>query len=220
MFPLAEARPLVADDGFRSVNGKTIFWGLGGDAFLSSRPCAGTHSSLASAGTKGLTPTAETRTHGVRWRSASGARPRRDLDMPPQSRDTLRPSSANSSAPRTRPIQEGAVRPSRGRRRSQEGRREDRVRAAPAVSRAKAVTKGAHEHTGSAEAVRPSLRNGFTAYFVLSPVTGFLATVAARKYLRQLDASIGASGPHDFAVRVTRCSSKAPPRPPHPRQRS
>jgi hypothetical protein len=38
--------------------------------------------------------------------------------------------------------------------------------------------KTAHEHTGSAEAVRPSLRNGFTAYFELSPVTGFLATVA------------------------------------------
>jgi len=32
--------------------------------------------------------------------------------------------------------------------------------------------KSAHEHTGSAEAVRPSLRNGFTAYNVLSPVTG------------------------------------------------
>jgi len=41
--------------------------------------------------------------------------------------------------------------------------------------------KSAHEHTGSAEAVRPSLRNGFTAYFALSPVTGFLATVATQK---------------------------------------
>jgi len=40
------------------------------------------------------------------------------------------------------------------------------------------MQKNAHEHTGSAEAVRPSLRNGFTAYFVLSPVIGFLATVA------------------------------------------
>src|SRR5256886_16929243 len=29
---------------------------------------------------------------------------------------------------------------------------------------------GAHEHTGSAEAVRHPLRNGVTAYFVLSPV--------------------------------------------------
>jgi hypothetical protein len=39
----------------------------------------------------------------------------------------------------------------------------------------------AHEHTGSAEAVRPSLRNGFTAYFALSLVTGFLATIAPEK---------------------------------------
>jgi hypothetical protein len=31
------------------------------------------------------------------------------------------------------------------------------------------VQKNAHEHTGSAEAIRHSLRNGFTAYFELSP---------------------------------------------------
>jgi hypothetical protein len=37
----------------------------------------------------------------------------------------------------------------------------------------------AHEHTGSAESIRPSLRNGFTAYFVLSPVNGSFATVAS-----------------------------------------
>jgi hypothetical protein len=42
-----------------------------------------------------------------------------------------------------------------------------------------------------------------TAYFVLSPVIGFLATVAPKKLASQeLDASIGASGPHDFAVRL------------------
>jgi len=29
--------------------------------------------------------------------------------------------------------------------------------------------ESAHEHTGSAEAIRHSLRNGLTAYFVLSP---------------------------------------------------
>jgi len=40
------------------------------------------------------------------------------------------------------------------------------------------LKKNAHEHTGSAETLRPSLRNGFTAYSELSPVTGFLATVA------------------------------------------
>ncbi|MGA7808981.1 hypothetical protein, partial [Bradyrhizobium sp.] len=30
-------------------------------------------------------------------------------------------------------------------------------------------SKSAHEHTGSAETLRHSLRNGFTAYFALSP---------------------------------------------------
>jgi hypothetical protein len=56
-----------------------------------------------------------------------------------------------------------------------------------------------------------------TAYFVLSPVTGFIATVARKKLAScELDTSIGASGPHDFAVRDPRCSSKAHPRPPHP----
>jgi hypothetical protein len=47
----------------------------------------------------------------------------------------------------------------------------------PAVSRAIAHRERAHEHTGSAETLRPSLRNGFTAYFVLSPVNGSFATV-------------------------------------------
>jgi hypothetical protein len=36
----------------------------------------------------------------------------------------------------------------------------------------KSVEESAHEHTGSAEALRHSLRNGFTAYDVLSPVSG------------------------------------------------
>jgi len=82
------------------------------------------------------------------------------------------------------------------------GRREDRVHAAPAVSRANAHGKSAHEHTGSAGASRPSLRNGFTAYIELSPVHGSFATVAReRRASRELDASTAASGPHDFAVR-------------------
>src|SRR5439155_4406246 len=56
----------------------------------------------------------------------------------------------------------------------------------------------------AAEAIRHSLRNGFTAYFELSPVIGFLATVAPEKLASQeLDASAEASGPHDFAVRFS-----------------
>jgi hypothetical protein len=58
--------------------------------------------------------------------------------------------------------------------------------------------------TGLPDSARHPLHNGFTVSFVLSPVTGFLATVAPEKLASQeLDASIGASGPHDFAVRVS-----------------
>jgi hypothetical protein len=43
------------------------------------------------------------------------------------------------------------------------------------------LARGAHEHTGTAGASRPSLRNGFTAYFVLSPENGSFASVAGGK---------------------------------------
>ena len=46
----------------------------------------------------------------------------------------------------------------------------------------KLVLVGAHEHTGSAETLRPSLRNGFTAYIALSPATNsFLSPSPADK---------------------------------------
>jgi hypothetical protein len=48
-------------------------------------------------------------------------------------------------------------------------------------SRVQIDKKDAHEHTGSAEAFRPSLRNGFTAYIVLSLETGFFVTIATQK---------------------------------------
>ena len=62
------------------------------------------------------------------------------------------------------------------------GRREDRVLAAPAVSRAICANKTAHEHTGQRETLRPSLRNGSTAYNVLSPENGSFASVARKKF--------------------------------------
>jgi hypothetical protein len=55
------------------------------------------------------------------------------------------------------------------------------VLAAPAVPRAICANKTAHEHTGQRETLRPSLRNGFTAYFVLSPENGSFASVAPEK---------------------------------------
>src|SRR5258708_14270641 len=78
----------------------------------------------------------------------------------------------------------------------------------------------AHEHTGSAESIRPSLRNGFTAYFVLSPVNGLSCHRHFANTFAKLDASIGASEPHDFAVRITPARRSQPPRPPHPTARS
>ena len=71
--------------------------------------------------------------------------------------------------------------------------------------------ENAHEHTGSAEAIRHSLRNGFTAYVALSPAIGLFDTVVSRIWLTEpgwddrppgdLTPTIEASGPHDFAVR-------------------
>src|SRR6185295_16888230 len=51
------------------------------------------------------------------------------------------------------------------------GSRECRVHAAPAVSCAIVRKRNAHEHTGTDGTLRHSLRNGFTAYAVLSPAT-------------------------------------------------
>jgi hypothetical protein len=107
---------------------------------------------------------------------------------------------------------EGAVR-------SQEGRREDRVRAAPAVPCAKVDKK---THT-SIQVQRK--QSGLPCAMALRLIScsprrdqSLLVTVIPKKreLLANLTPAIGASGPHDFAVRVTRRSSKAHPRPPLP----
>jgi hypothetical protein len=82
------------------------------------------------------------------------------------------------------------------------GRRECRVLAAPAVSRAICAQEHAHEHTGTVGASRHSPHNGFTAYIVLSPATnsschrrwrinGFAEPGWACENLRRLDTSNG-----------------------------
>ena len=63
------------------------------------------------------------------------------------------------------------------------GRREDRVLAAPAVSRAICANKNCTRAYRAAGTLRPSLRNGFTAYFVLSPENGSFASVVGGKLL-------------------------------------
>ena len=54
------------------------------------------------------------------------------------------------------------------------GRREDRVRAAPAVSCAVSTKQGCTRAYRAAVNTRPSLRNGFTAYNAISLVNGLL----------------------------------------------
>src|SRR6202790_1278748 len=112
----------------------------------------------------------------------------------------------------------------------------------------KIVQKNAHEHTGSAEAIRHSLRNGFTAYAVLSPENRALLSpsphgswhvgpVGLSAPPQDLTPTAEASGPHGFAVRISAVVLRAVyrsrvllalrspytptlPRPPHPIPRS
>jgi hypothetical protein len=55
-----------------------------------------------------------------------------------------------------------------------------------------------------------------TVSSVISPVIGLCCHRRQRDTSRSLDASVEASGPHDFAVRIKRCSSAAHQRPSHP----
>src|SRR5205823_8896171 len=100
------------------------------------------------------------------------------------------------------------------------GRRESRVPTAPAVSCAELHIVGAHEHTGSAETARPSPRNGFTAYFVLSPVSGLVCHRHPREVLlpgnltpasRRQDHTTSPSAPLAFVSRKLRVH-RIPPR--------
>ena len=81
--------------------------------------------------------------------------------------------------------------------------------------------KHAHEHTGTDGTLRHSLRNGFTAYIVLSPENGSFASVATQEINpAQLSASTATPEPHDFTVRFRRVRLARPQRPPHLTARS
>jgi hypothetical protein len=73
----------------------------------------------------------------------------------------------------------------------------------------------------AAGAFRPSLRNGFTAYFVLFPENGSFASVAAQEINpTQLNASTAAPEPHDFTVRLSCTRQSQLSRPSHLTARS
>jgi hypothetical protein len=55
-----------------------------------------------------------------------------------------------------------------------------------------------------------------TVSSALSPVTGLCCHRRLANCFAKLDASVGASGPHDFAVRASAARLASLPRPPHP----
>src|SRR5260370_41554735 len=76
--------------------------------------------------------------------------------------------------------------------------------------------KKAHEQVTTVTPVSPGIPRAMvlTVSFVLSPVTGLVCHRHRRSFPRPLDASVPASGPHDFAVRVPRFRLSRPQRPP------
>jgi hypothetical protein len=121
--------------------------------------------------------------HRCLWNTGSPPSQGRRPSMGSRSRDGFRPRFAVYLAPQK-------VR----------GRREDRVRAAPAVSCAKRTEEYAHEHTGSAEA---SGLPCAMVYGLLRALPGERLSCHRRSTSCpvKLDASTAASEPHDFAVR-------------------
>ena len=95
------------------------------------------------------------------------------------------------------------------------GRRECRAPNAPAASCAKVESTRVshHGHAGSPGIPRAMV---LTVSFALSPVTGLVChrrpqETCKKLASRELDASVGASGPHDFAVRKISAFVNAPP---------
>src|SRR5947209_12177212 len=90
-----------------------------------------------------------------------------------------------------------------------------RAQGMPGARCARSLACKIKEHTSIVTTVTPASPGipramVLTVSFALSPVTGLYCHCRRQVTTCRLDASVGASGPHDFAVRLTCCSSKAP----------
>jgi len=96
-------------------------------------------------------------------------------------------------------------------------RPDQRAQGMPGAGRARSLVcknKKAHKHShhGHTGNTRHSPRNGFNGFLRALPGDrACLPPSSAKVAFRELDASVGASGPHDFAVRRPALSSAAPP---------
>jgi hypothetical protein len=83
------------------------------------------------------------------------------------------------------------------------GRRECRAPDAPAAACAMIVVERTRVSQVTPESPGIPRAMVLTVSFALSPVTGLVCHRHRRSCLRQLDTSVGVSGPHDFAVRFS-----------------
>jgi hypothetical protein len=84
----------------------------------------------------------------------------------------------------------------------------------PRVRNKKAHERSHHRFTGF---TRPSLRNGFNGLFRALPGDRALLPPSSRGSTpAKLDPSVGGTGPHDFAVRISMLRPRTPIRPSHP----
>src|SRR5437870_6313351 len=96
-----------------------------------------------------------------------------------------------------------------------------RERGKPGADRTRGLVCKGRKHTSSKPQVQPD-QSGFpramvlTVSSALSPVTGLFCHRRLRIIIRRLDASVGASGPHGFAVRISTVRLAALTRPSHP----
>jgi hypothetical protein len=98
----------------------------------------------------------------------------------------------------------------------QRGRRECRMRSCTR-SRACSVESTRVSHHRCTAINRHSLRNGFNGFLRALPGDRALLPPSPGGCLSaKLDASVGASGPHDFTVRASAVRQRTPPRPLHP----
>src|SRR5881628_2953333 len=81
------------------------------------------------------------------------------------------------------------------------------MRPQPRMQNKKAYEHSHHGHTGY---TRHSPRNGFNGFLSTLPGDRAFLSPSSRVVNAKLDAGVEASGPHDFAVRLTCCSSAAP----------
>jgi hypothetical protein len=89
----------------------------------------------------------------------------------------------------------------------QKGSRECRALDAPAASRGKKTRELVTTVTPETPGIPRAMV--LTVSFALSSVTGLVCHRHRRNFFHRLDASVGASGPHDFAVRKDALSSVA-----------